>query len=208
MAQTDTPASQIAEPTAVRIENDGQMRGRDSHYEKRLAELSGVYRDQDAFAVEIARRGGDTLVYKVDENRVGHGDGALILGTSTVLPGRIGEEYAMTRGHIHAKADRAEIYHGVAGRGVMLLETLTGESRALPIEPGVAVHVPGHWVHRSVNTGPDPLVTIFVYNEDAGQDYEVIARAGGMRQLIVDDGAGGWKAVPNPDHIGYRMAGL
>jgi glucose-6-phosphate isomerase len=67
------------------------------------------------------------------------------------------------------------------------------------------VHVPGYWVHRSVNVGDDPFVTLFCYAADAGQNYGLIADAGGMAQLVVVDGNGGWTTRPNPDHIGYRM---
>jgi glucose-6-phosphate isomerase len=40
----------------------------------------------------------------------------------------------------------------------------------------------------------------FCYPADAGQDYGIIEQAGGMRQRILDDGAGGWVAVDNPDY--------
>jgi len=193
----------VAEPTAVRIEPSGRMDGRSGSYDKLLRDMGGVYRDDAAYRAQLDARGGDALVYRVEENRVGSGPGALILGTSTVLPGRVGDEYAMTRGHLHRLADRAEVYHCHAGHGVMLLETVSGESRALEMTPGVAVHVPGHWLHRSVNVGDEPLMTTFVYGADAGQDYEIIARAGGMSQLVVTAPGGGWRAVPNPDHVGY-----
>jgi glucose-6-phosphate isomerase len=179
------------------------MTGRDGEYVKRLGQLEGIYRDGRAFAALLNERGAEAVAYRVEENRAGAGPGALILGTSTVLPGMVGSEYAMTKGHLHRQPDRAEIYQCVAGHGVMLLDSLDGRSRALELAPGVAVHVPGHWVHRSVNVGTLPLVTIFVYNEDAGQDYDLIVRAGGMSHLIVRDGAVGWKAVPNAGHKGY-----
>ena len=110
----------------------------------------------------------------------------------------------MTRGRLHNKADRAELYHCLSGRGVMLLETLDG-GQAVPLIPGEAVHVPGHWVHRSVNVGDEPFVTLFCYAADVGQNYGLIADAGGMAQLVMADGIGGWTTRPNPDHVGYRM---
>ena len=201
---TPSPPVPAAEPGALSIGTDGSMRGRTSGYDKHLGDLGGVYRDEAAFSAEVARRGAGALVYRVEEHRAGEGPGALIVGTSTLLPGRVGEEYALTRGHLHARADRAELYHCLSGRGVMLLETLSGERRAVPLAPGEAVHVPGHWVHRSVNVGDEPFVTLFTYAADAGQDYGLIAEAGGMAQLVVDDGAGGWAARDNPDHRGYR----
>ena len=91
------------------------------------------------------------------------------------------------------------------GAGVWLAEPRRDAARPgpLPMAPGDAVHVPGHWVHRSVNVGDEPFVTLFCYGADAGQDYELIARAGGMASLVVGDDAGGWATRPNPDHVGY-----
>ena len=85
----------------------------------------------------------------------------------------------------------------------MLLDSLSGESVALELTPGKAVNVPGHWVHRSVNVGDEPFVTLFCYAADAGQDYSIIEKAGGMKSLIVRDGEG-WQQVANPDHRGYN----
>jgi len=194
----------IAEPGALLVGLDGALGGRTSGYQKRLGELAGVYRDEAAYASAITEHGADHLVYRVEEHRAGSGAGALIIGTSTLLPGRYGDEFAVTRGHLHRKPDRAELYHCLSGHGVLLLESVDGQSRAVALAPGAAVHVPGHWVHRSVNTGDEPLVTLFCYPEDAGQNYEIIGAAGGMAQLIVDDGAGGWATRANPDHRGYR----
>lgn len=203
MAVTSSPPT-IPEPGALRVGRDGALDGRTGGYRKRLGEMAGVYRDDVAYRRELARYGPERLVYQVAEHRNSDGAGALVIGTSTLLPGRYGAEYAMTRGHLHRTEDRAELYHCLSGVGVLLMETLDGRSRALPLEPGAAVHVPGHWVHRSINTGDEPLVTLFCYPADAGQDYELIARAGGMARLVVDDGSGGWASVPNPDHTGYR----
>ncbi len=200
---TDTP-----EPGLMTISPDGAMQGRTGSYDKRLADLDGVYRDAAAHAAHVERHGGDHLVYRVEVNLVAEGEGALVVGTSTLLPGVVGEEFAVTRGHLHARADRAELYHCLSGHGVMLLETLAGDSRAVEMRAGQAVHVPGHWVHRSVNVGTEPFVSLFCYAEDAGQDYGLIAAAGGMRQLVTTDGRGGWTTRENPDHTGYRTEGL
>ncbi|HTF53258.1 MAG TPA: glucose-6-phosphate isomerase family protein, partial [Pseudonocardia sp.] len=150
----------IGEPGALLVGLDGALGGRTSGYQKRLGELAGVYRDEAAYASAITEHGADHLVYRVEEHRAGSGAGALIIGTSTLLPGRYGDEFAVTRGHLHRKPDRAELYHCLRGHGVLLLESVDGQSRAVALAPGAAVHVPGHWVHRSVNTGDEPLVTL------------------------------------------------
>ncbi|CAH0154516.1 MULTISPECIES: glucose-6-phosphate isomerase family protein [unclassified Microbacterium] len=190
-------------PVLLEIAREGGIEGRSRHYEKLLGDMQGVYRDGDAWNAAVAERGEDELVYWVDDHRYQEGAGALIVGTSTLLPGRIGNEFAVTRGHIHAVSDRAELYFCMSGRGVMQMETLDGQTSAIELTPGRAVNVPGHWIHRSVNVGDEPFVTLFCYAADAGQDYGVIADAGGMKHNIVVDGDG-WAAVPNPDHRGYR----
>lgn len=201
-----TSQQTVPEPGALTIGTDGAIGGGTGGYDKRLGELRGVYIDEDAFETAVAQQGEDGLAYRVEEHRNVEGPGALIVGTSTLLPGRVGKEFALTRGHLHAKSDRAELYYCLSGRGVMLLETISGQSRAIPMSPGEAVHVPGHWVHRSVNVGEEPFVSLFCYPADAGQDYALIAEAGGMAQLVVTDGDGGWTTRPNPRHVGYRSA--
>jgi glucose-6-phosphate isomerase, archaeal len=198
---TPTPAAPT--PAALRIATDGTITGRSSQYRKVLGDLAGVYRDTAAYAGEVERLGADHLVYSVDESRVAEGPGSLVIGTSTLLPGRVGDELALTRGHLHAVPDRAELYHCLSGSGLLILETLDGASEVYPLRAGDALHVPGHWVHRSVNVGDVPFVSLFCYNADAGQDYELIAEAGGMATLVVTDGNGGWTTRRNPDHRGY-----
>lgn len=186
-------------PTELRIDPDtGAMAGATRRYTKRLAELDGLYADAAAFARVAAERG-DELAYEVHDHQVEERCGDLIFGTSVLYPGRVGREFAMTRGHLHQIPDRTEIYHCLRGRGVLLMQTVAGEVRAAPLEPGGVVYVAAGWIHRSVNVGADPLVTLFCYPADAGQDYAIIERAGGMRRLVVDDGAGGWTLHDNPD---------
>jgi len=191
------------EPTVVTVHDDGTMDGHNGVYNKHLSDMRGVYSDEAALEAAIAADGADALAYRVEENRVGSGDGALIFGTSTLLPRRIGDEYTVTRGHLHSKPGCAEVYHCLSGHGLMLLDSLDGQWRALEMHPGDVVHVPGYWVHRSVNVGVDTFVTAFTYDEDAGQNYDLIDQSGGMSHLIVADGDGGWRAIPNPRHIGY-----
>ena len=192
----------MSEPT--RLEPDlvrGLLSGATDRYEKRLVELAGLYRDDDAFRAALDRDDGDP-VYWVESSTPDSDSGALTIGISVLQPGHIGEEFVMTRGHIHAQHSAAELYYGLGGRGVMLMDTVDGRSSAIEITPGVAVHVPGHWVHRSVNVGSEPFTTLFCYPSDAGQDYSIIGEAGGMAKLVVVDGDG-WALRYNPDHVPY-----
>lgn len=186
-------------PTAHKIDPaTGTMGGATGRYEKRLRDLAGIYADQTAFAAAV-EKDGDRVVYYVHETRPAAAHGDLIFGTTFMEPGRIGDEYYVTRGHIHARANRPETYYGESGTGLMLMESPDGETQILEIAPRVMVYVPPMWIHRSVNTGTEPLVMSFCYPADSGQDYEIIARSGGMARRIVTDGAG-WKAVDNADY--------
>ncbi len=193
-----TSTTSYIAPAALRIDPaSGFMEHATRHYEKRFRDLTGLYADDGAFR-RLAADLGEVVVYEVWEHKASEAPGDLIVGTSVMKPGKVGDEYFITRGHIHARADRAETYYGQAGRGVMLMESPAGEVRALEMTPGVMVYVPPHWIHRSVNVGSDTLVTVFCYDSAAGQDYGIIERAGGMRSRVVDDGRGGWKLVDNP----------
>ncbi|MCQ8242255.1 glucose-6-phosphate isomerase [Rhizosaccharibacter radicis] len=193
-------------PATVFLHPNGEMDGRTRRYQKRFNDLAGLFLDEEAFRTVAAERG-DVVAYQVDEYRPSDRAGDVIFGTSTLEPGRIGEEFLFTRGHIHALGDRPEIYLCQSGRGVMLMELEDGTIRAEEMTPGKLVYVAPFWIHRSVNVGDEPLVTLFCYPADAGQDYGIIERAGGMAALIVPDGADGWKQVPNPRYRPRSAAG-
>lgn len=176
--------------------SSGALAGGTGRYEKRLSDLAGIYGDEAAFRAKLAGEG-DRVVYAVEDLRPSTQPGDLIFGVTRMAPGKVGEEYFVTRGHIHALANRPEIYYGESGRGLMLLESPEGESRIVGIAPRAVCYVPPYWIHRSVNVGGEDLVVTFAYPADSGQDYDIIARAGGMRERIVDDGKGGWSAVAN-----------
>lgn len=194
----------VGAPAKLVVRNTGAIAGATAGYQKVLGDMRGVYRDGAAHQRQVDLRGPDHPVYRVEEHRLLEDDGALIIGTSTLLPGRVGQEFAMTRGHLHARANRAELYHCLSGRGVILLETLDGGCEAIELTPGEAAHVPGHWVHRSINVGDEPFVTLFCYPADAGQNYALIEQAGGMAHLVLEDSGRGWTLGANPDHIGYQ----
>lgn len=190
-----------AAPAALRINPvTGALAGATGHYEKRMRDLDGLYQDQQAYDTAV-REDADRLMYQVHEHRREERAGDLIFGTSVLEPGTIGREYAMTRGHLHENPDRTEIYSCVRGHGVLLMEHVDGRVHAAEMRPDTVVYVGPHWIHRSVNVGGEPLITLFCYPGDSGQDYSIIERSGGMRSLIVTDEDAGWRELANP---GYR----
>lgn len=187
----------LFEPTDCTVSlATGIMSGATGQYTKRFDDLEGLYADASAFASMRGEWAGRS-VYDVSEFRPSEAVGDLIFGVTRMSPGKVGDEFFLTRGHIHKQADRPEIYYGQKGSGLMLMESPEGEIRIVAIEPMTVCYVPPYWIHRSVNVGADDLVMLFCYPSDSGQDYEIIAKSGGMRARIVDDGAGGWKQVTN-----------
>ncbi len=187
------PVSSVVNP------QKGGMSGNTGRYEKRLADLAGLYRDEKAFEALLGELG-DTVVYDVEDFKPGDRSGDLIYGVTRMSPGRVGDEFFLTRGHIHARADRPEIYYGQSGRGLMQLESPAGETRIVEISAQTICYVPPFWIHRSINVGETDLVMVFAYPSDSGQDYGVIERSNGMRHRVVAKAGGGWELVENPDY--------
>jgi len=176
----------------------GSLSNSTGRYQKKISDLKGIYADHAAFFA-LRAQDPDRIVYDVCEVRPKAESGDLIFGTTHMLPGKIGTEFFVTRGHIHACANRPETYYGESGIGLMVLESPRGDVRIMEVTPKTIVYVPPMWIHRSVNIGNIPLVMSFCYPVDSGQDYDVIARSGGMAVRIVENGLG-WQAIDNKDY--------
>jgi glucose-6-phosphate isomerase, archaeal len=167
----------------------------DNHLERKLSALTGQYADRLAF--DRLLHAGDRVVYEVYEMLRPEVAGDLRSGLSVVHPGRVGNEFFMTKGHFHSIVDTAEVYYCLKGRGLMLMENAAGEWAVEEMAPGCAVHVAPGWAHRSVNIGDDEdLVTFFVYPADAGHDYGTIERRGFRKLVLKADG--GYRIADNP----------
>lgn len=181
------------------------MQGTGSRYQKRFADLDGLYADASAFAAQAASAG-ERIVYDVTDHRPSAQAGDLITGVTRMSPGKVGDEFFMTRGHVHAVVDRPELYFALKGRGLMVMESPDGESRVVELVPHVACYVPPYWIHRSVNVGEEDFVMLFCYPADSGQNYDIIARSNGLRQRIVADAGGGWRSVDNSQYVARTRA--
>ena len=165
----------------------GEIVGAAANIKRHLSDLRGCFADTPAY--EAAMASGNALVYSVATVEPAVGDGDLHYALGLIMPGKIGREYFMTKGHLHARRPAAEFYFGLSGEGSMLLEDEgTGQSRLVPLRPHQAVYVPGHTAHRTMNTGHAPLTYIGVYAAKAGHDYSAVAKRNFRCVVIERDG--------------------
>ena len=140
----------------------------------------------DRAAAEEIVKNGDRLLYEFYElNQIPETDGDLKFGTSILYPGKVGDEFFMTKGHFHTLLATGEVYYTLSGSGAMMMETPEGEVSLIEMKPGEAVYVPPRWAHRTINTGDVPMVSFFVFRSDAGHDYGTIEQKG-YRKLVVE----------------------
>ena len=167
----------------------------DDHIVRRLTSMRGQFADQPAYEQLLSNE--DMLLYEVYAFIQPEVDGELDSGISIIHPGKVGQEYFMTKGHFHSILDTAEVYYCMKGKGVMVMETPEGDWNVKDLNPGMLLYVPPRWAHRSVNTSDsEDLVIFYVYPAHAGHDYGTIETQG-FRKLIVDQGSGP-QIVDNP----------
>lgn len=162
-------------------------------YTKRLSEFRGIYRDEAALDA-LLKQQEDPVTYTVTEYRAPGSD--LFFGTTTMMPGRVGDEYFMTRGHYHARRDCGEIYYTQSGEGILLLQSREGQTREVSMKPGVCAFIPPDWAHRSVNIGTERLVFVWCCSQEAGHDYAEIVSKGMRKHVVAKDGVAA--CIPNP----------
>jgi len=185
----------IKAPVQIRLE-DFTLSGEPIAYQTRaMKEVASIFRDQIA-ARAIAP---ETSVYAVQSwLPVAEGtQGALFFGVSTIMPGKVGNEYFMTKGHFHLKSDRAECYWGVAGKGMLILMDQNNNTWGEEVSPGSLHYIGGNTAHRLANTGDCELIVGACWPADAGHDYETIAQNGFTARLLEIDGSP--KFVQNSD---------
>src|SRR5690606_6390328 len=106
----------------------------DNHIKRTLTSMKGQYHDTAAYESMLA--GGDALLYEVYELARPHESGELLHGVSIVHPGKVGDEYYMTKGHFHTVLETAEVYVCLSGHGAMVMETPEGDWSVEMLAPG------------------------------------------------------------------------
>jgi glucose-6-phosphate isomerase len=83
----------------------------------------------------------DRLIYEVYEVRRPEVEGEMLMGISIVHPGKVGDEFYMTKGHFHSVLATAEVYYCIRGEGYMVMETPEGDTSVESLTPGKMLYV-------------------------------------------------------------------
>ncbi len=149
-----------------------------------LADLPGVFANGEAWQCGDPQQS----VYDVDVLGTPTGEGALFVGVTHLHAGCVGDEFFMTRGHFHARREQGEVYFGLRGAGLLLLQTEAGDARLEQVTAG-SVHIsPPFTAHRLINTGRETLSSLAVWPAVAGHDYAALAE--GFAPRVFDAGLG------------------
>ena len=130
----------------------------------------------------------DPLIYEYHDLGGPDREGDLAFGTTILYPGKVGNEYFLTKGHFHTILDTAEIYYALQGEGVMVMENMEGDTVEKFLRRGEVVYVPRGYAHRTVNTGKAPFVLFYTFAADAGHDYGTIEKNGYSKCIVEKEG--------------------
>ena len=166
--------------------NLGEFSPKERSITRKVSDLSSIFYDKAASEVLI--RKGDPLVYEIFYYGFKTSLSDMALGTTRIQPGKVGDEYYMTKGHFHEAEDQPEIYFCVKGQGYLLMQTIEGEFLAEKWKIGTISHIPPMWAHRVVNNGNEPLVFVASYHLAAGHNYGPIEEKGFQKLLVERNG--------------------
>ncbi|MFB6215173.1 MAG: glucose-6-phosphate isomerase family protein [Candidatus Bipolaricaulia bacterium] len=188
---------ELVDPHAINIDlQSGKIENGVERWTRYLSDMKEMYSDSSAANDQLKED--DPLIYEVYEDPVPEEEGQLFQVTSIVYPGKIGNEYHMTKGHYHEKRDTAEVYLCLSGTGYLLTQIEEGKGDYLKMEPGVSTYIPPYWAHRTVNVGQEPFVFYGVYPGNAGHDYGSIEEVGFPHLVLEENGEPVIKQ--NPDY--------
>jgi glucose-6-phosphate isomerase len=177
----------IMRPFSIHLDfKTGALTPHDRTNIRKLSDMKGMFLDTEAERRVLQKD--NPIIYSFSERILPEENGHLQLATTSINPGKIGNEYFMTKGHYHRRPDTSEVYLGLEGKGCLLIQTVQGDFESIDIEPGVMAYIPPYWGHRMVNTGSIPFVFFAVYPGDAGHNYGDIERTGFVKILVEKDG--------------------
>lgn len=150
----------------------------------RLSDMAGRYADRAAEQELLSAT--DPMIYRADEILAPEIDGELHTSVTVVYPGKVGDEYFMSKGHYQVDQTAVKVYLGVTGSGYMLMQNVEGDTMEVAMTPGSVVYCAAGWAQRTVNVGNEPFAYFKYWPADAGHDYDRILNEGGFLKRVVE----------------------
>lgn len=133
---------------------------------RKLSDMKKHYQEQNEVK-KILKQGKDPLIYTVFRKDL---DDKKNLSLTLMKPGKIGNEFFMTKGHKHDKPHK-ELYVLVKGQGKLILQDIDDNVKVINLKKNKEIRIPGDSAHRLVNTGKETLEVITIDFKDVGKDY-------------------------------------
>lgn len=135
--------------------------------EKFLNQVTDIYENISGYNLEDLVY--TVYVYAEEDTLPGH----VQFGVSILEPRQFNGEFNMTKGHKHEDTSCSEVYWGIDGEGLLILE-MEEETKIEQVTPGSVHYIKGSWAHRLVNTGSTKLIVGAAWSSMAGHDYNVV----------------------------------
>lgn len=150
----------------------------------RLSDMAGRYADQAAEAELL--RNSDPLIYRADEIVAPEIYGELHTSVTVLYPGKVGDEYFMSKGHYQVDAECVKVYLGITGSGYLLMQNGAGDTMEVAMSPGTVAYCAAGWSQRTVNVGNEPFAYFKYWPANGGHDYDRVVAEGGFLKRVVE----------------------
>lgn len=150
----------------------------------RLSEMPGRYADHAAEKKLLTSS--DPLIYRADEILAPETRGELHTSVTVVFPGKVGDEYFMSKGHYHVVPACVKVYLAITGSGYLLMQNEQGDTMEVAMTPGTVAYCAAGWAQRTVNVGNEPFAYFKYWPADAGHDYDRVLDEGGFLKRVVE----------------------
>jgi glucose-6-phosphate isomerase len=150
----------------------------------RLSDMAGRYADQRAERALL--NSSDPLIYRADEILAPETPGELHTSVTVVFPGKVGDEYFMSKGHYQVDLASTKVYLAITGTGFLLMQSARGDTMEVAMTPGTIAYCAAGWAQRTVNVGTDPFAYFKYWPASGGHDYERILEEGGFLKRVVE----------------------
>lgn len=162
---------QIEQPFYSTIDLEQKtLHGYTSYEERKLSDMKGYFQNEEARAKQETEN--NPTVYKVYKVDVPLNEGELLYCITVIEPGHIDGECFMTKGHYHLNEACAEIYIGLKGNGVLLMQK-DGKTKTIEMKPNTVAYIPAGWGHRTINvSNQEPFVFFSIWPAQSGYNYQ------------------------------------